>query len=69
MTALSLSPTEQSPTTPAALYSDFFGYRGTKSGEPVSEQQIISLVQINEKKFNHSVSLYDDKHNLNQLFS
>ncbi|XP_049298496.1 trafficking protein particle complex subunit 11 [Anopheles funestus] len=39
----------------SALYSDFFGIRGSvKTGEPVSEQQIICLVQDNEKAYNHS---------------
>uniref|UniRef100_A0A182PS03 Trafficking protein particle complex subunit 11 n=1 Tax=Anopheles epiroticus TaxID=199890 RepID=A0A182PS03_9DIPT len=39
----------------SALYSDFFGIRGSvKTGEPVSEQQIICLVQENEKSYNHS---------------
>ncbi|XP_058056020.1 trafficking protein particle complex subunit 11 [Anopheles bellator] len=38
----------------SALYSDFFGIRGTKTGEPVSEQQIICLVQENERSVNHS---------------
>uniref|UniRef100_A0A182Y7W1 Trafficking protein particle complex subunit 11 n=1 Tax=Anopheles stephensi TaxID=30069 RepID=A0A182Y7W1_ANOST len=39
----------------SALYSDFFGIRGSvKTGEPVSEQQIICLVQENEKAYNHS---------------
>lgn len=41
----------------SALYSDFFGIRGTKTGEPVSEQQIICLVQVNEKVYNHSASI------------
>jgi hypothetical protein len=53
--ALSASPTEGGPATASALYSDFFGIRG-KSGELVTEQQIISLVQDNERLFNHSVS-------------
>ncbi|XP_058120118.1 trafficking protein particle complex subunit 11 isoform X2 [Anopheles coustani] len=39
----------------SALYSDFFGIRGSvKTGEPVSEQQVICLVQENEKSYNHS---------------
>jgi hypothetical protein len=52
-----MSPTE--PLSPSinvtALHSDFFGIRGSKTSEPISEQQIISLVQENEKNFNHSV--------------
>uniref|UniRef100_A0A182K588 Trafficking protein particle complex subunit 11 n=1 Tax=Anopheles christyi TaxID=43041 RepID=A0A182K588_9DIPT len=42
----------------SALYSDFFGMRGSvKTGEPVSEQQIICLVQENEKSYNHSAEI------------
>uniref|UniRef100_A0A182NIX3 Trafficking protein particle complex subunit 11 n=1 Tax=Anopheles dirus TaxID=7168 RepID=A0A182NIX3_9DIPT len=42
----------------SALYSDFFGIRGSvKTGEPVSEQQIICLVQENEKAYNHSAEI------------
>ncbi|XP_055608810.1 trafficking protein particle complex subunit 11 isoform X2 [Uranotaenia lowii] len=41
----------------SALYSDFFGIRGTKTGEPVSEQQIICIVQELEKSFNHSAAI------------
>ncbi|XP_055843157.1 trafficking protein particle complex subunit 11 [Episyrphus balteatus] len=61
--ALSLSPTE--PTTPTtlqnissmALFSEYFGIRTIKTGEPVSEQQVIMLVQENEKNFNHSSAI------------
>ncbi|XP_053673204.1 trafficking protein particle complex subunit 11 [Anopheles nili] len=46
---------EHGPASNSALYSDFFGIRGSaKTGEPVSEQQIICLVQENEKAYNHS---------------
>ncbi|XP_021696133.1 trafficking protein particle complex subunit 11 isoform X2 [Aedes aegypti] len=47
------------PTTNpnSALYSDFFGIRGAKTGEPVSEQQIICLVQEMEKAYNHSAAI------------
>nr|XP_029726510.1 trafficking protein particle complex subunit 11 isoform X1 [Aedes albopictus] len=41
----------------SALYSDYFGIRGTKTGEPVSEQQIICLVQEMEKSYNHSAAI------------
>ncbi|XP_058829687.1 trafficking protein particle complex subunit 11 isoform X2 [Topomyia yanbarensis] len=41
----------------SALYSDFFGIRGTKTGEPVSEQQIICLVQELEKSYSHSATI------------
>ncbi|XP_050098019.1 trafficking protein particle complex subunit 11 [Anopheles aquasalis] len=43
--------------TNSALYSDFFGIRGAKTGEPVSEQQIICLVQENEKAIHHSAEI------------
>lgn len=61
--ALSLSPTEPtSPTTlqnisSMALFSEYFGIRSIKTGEPVSEQQVIMLVQENEKNFNHSSAI------------
>lgn len=61
--ALSLSPTEPtSPTTlqnisSMALFSEYFGIRTIKTGEPVSEQQVILLVQENEKNFNHSSAI------------
>ncbi|XP_050073443.1 trafficking protein particle complex subunit 11 [Anopheles maculipalpis] len=48
-------PAELGSISNSALYSDFFGIRGSvKTGEPVSEQQIICLVQENEKAYNHS---------------
>lgn len=53
-----MSPTEPtSPSLSGILYSDFFGVRGSKASEPALEQQIISLVQDNEKNFNHSVRI------------
>lgn len=53
-----MSPTEPtSPSLSGILYSDFFGVRGSKASEPALEQQIISLVQDNEKNFNHSVKI------------
>lgn len=53
-----MSPTEPiSPSMAGILYTDFFGIRGTKSSEPGHlDQQIISIVQENEKHYNHSVS-------------
>ncbi|XP_055625411.1 trafficking protein particle complex subunit 11 isoform X2 [Toxorhynchites rutilus septentrionalis] len=45
------------PNSNSVLYSDFFGIRGTKTGEPVSEQQIICLVQEMEKSYNHSAAI------------
>lgn len=47
-----VTPTTSSPIS--ILYSEFFGVRGTKTGEPITEQQLISLIQENEKNFNHS---------------
>jgi hypothetical protein len=59
--ALSLSPATELPpqaTQFSELYSDYFGVRNgaRNSSEPVTEQQIISLVQEMEKKFLHSVN-------------
>lgn len=56
-----LSPTD--PNTPTgvqnnnslALYTEFFGMRAVKTGDPVSEQQTNLLIRENEKSFNHSV--------------
>lgn len=54
-----MSPTE--PLSPNMsgnlLYSDFFGVRGAKNSEPITEQQIISLVQENEKTYTHSSAI------------
>uniref|UniRef100_A0A182Q4N5 Trafficking protein particle complex subunit 11 n=1 Tax=Anopheles farauti TaxID=69004 RepID=A0A182Q4N5_9DIPT len=51
-------PADLGTVTNSALYSDFFGIRGSvKTGEPVSEQQIICLVQENEKAYNHSAEI------------
>lgn len=56
--AQTLSQTEPiSPTLNNLLYTDFFGVRGSKNSDPVTEQNIILLLQEYEKKFNHSVSL------------
>lgn len=56
--ALSLSPNEQNSQLYSSVFcSDFFGVRGTKLSEPISEQQIIEIVQQKEKTFNHSVRL------------
>ncbi|XP_037959317.1 trafficking protein particle complex subunit 11-like [Teleopsis dalmanni] len=58
--AILLSPTEpMSPTTlqnnnTMNLYTEFFGIRAVKTGEPASEQQTIMLIRENEKLFNHS---------------
>lgn len=56
-----MSPsTETSPqaTQFSELYTDYFGVRNgaRNSSEPVTEQQIIALVQEMEKKFSYSVS-------------
>ncbi|XP_062553378.1 trafficking protein particle complex subunit 11 isoform X2 [Armigeres subalbatus] len=48
---------QSSTSLNSALYSDYFGIRGTKTGEPVSEQQIICLVQEMEKSYNHSAAI------------
>ncbi|XP_054735288.1 trafficking protein particle complex subunit 11 [Anastrepha obliqua] len=58
--AMLLSPTD--PTGPSALqnnnsvalYTEFFGIRAVKTGDPVSEQQTNMLIRENEKSFNHS---------------
>lgn len=53
-----MSPTEpHPPSVTSLLYSDFFGVRGAKTSEPITEQQIISLIQENEKNFNHSAAI------------
>lgn len=61
-----MSPSaESSPqcTQFSELYTDYFGVRNAarNSSEPVTEQQIISLVQEMEKKFSYSVSETDNK--------
>lgn len=61
ITALSMSPTE--PSIPAfniasVLYTDFFGVRTTKNSEVMSEHQIISIIQANERRINHSVGAF-----------
>jgi hypothetical protein len=55
------SPSEETPTGSgqlSALYSDYFGVRNlaNKNSESGTDQQIISLVQEMEGKFNYSVS-------------
>lgn len=47
------------PLPPNAFYSEFFGVRSTKIGDPITEQQVVAAVQANEKGFNHSVSIYE----------
>lgn len=51
-----LSPSEQNAMTYSSiLYSDFFGIRGgNKTSEPITDQQIIAIVQECEKSVNHS---------------
>uniref|UniRef100_W8ARG0 Trafficking protein particle complex subunit 11 n=1 Tax=Ceratitis capitata TaxID=7213 RepID=W8ARG0_CERCA len=58
--AMLLSPTD--PTTPTGmpnnntmtLYTEYFGIRAVKTGDPISEQQTNTLIRENEKLFNHS---------------
>lgn len=39
------------------LYSDYFGVRGgNKTSEPITDQQIIAIVQECEKNINHSTA-------------
>ncbi|XP_061402767.1 trafficking protein particle complex subunit 11-like [Musca vetustissima] len=40
-----------------SLYTEYFGIRSLKSGEPITEQQINSMIKENEKLFNHSSSI------------
>lgn len=40
------------------FYSEFFGVRNSKMGDAITEQQVIFLVQANEKMFNHSVNVF-----------
>lgn len=59
---LPLTPSDEQPLSSnqfSALYSDYFGVRNiaNKNIESGSDQQIISLVQEMESKFNYSVSL------------
>ncbi|XP_053683190.1 trafficking protein particle complex subunit 11 [Sabethes cyaneus] len=56
-TQLSGAGQTSSTNANSVLYSDFFGIRGTKTGEPVSEQQVICLVQEIEKSHNHSATV------------
>lgn len=53
-----MSPsTETAQGTPfSELYTDYFGVRNG-AREPVTEQQIISIVQEMEKKFNYSTAI------------
>lgn len=39
----------------ASLYTEYFGIRSMKSGEPLTEQQIVLMIRENEKLYNHSV--------------
>lgn len=48
------------PLAPNTFYSEFFGVRSTKIGDPITEQQVVAAVQANEKGFNHSVSTYEN---------
>lgn len=54
----------QSPTTPTApsaaaniMCNEFYGVRGSKTGEPISEQQMVSMIQEAETSFNHSAAI------------
>lgn len=40
-----------------SLYTEYFGIRSLKSGEPLTEQQINLIIRENEKFYNHSVML------------
>ncbi|XP_058981914.1 trafficking protein particle complex subunit 11 [Musca domestica] len=40
-----------------SLYTEYFGIRSLKSGEPLTEQQINTMIRENEKLFNHSSSI------------
>ncbi|XP_013106781.1 trafficking protein particle complex subunit 11 [Stomoxys calcitrans] len=59
------TPTESPPPTNfngqsnniTSLYTEYFGIRSMKSGEPLSEQQINALIRENEKLYNHSSSI------------
>lgn len=69
---MSLSPATELPPQASPfseLYSDYFGVRNgaRNSTEPVTEQQIISLVQEMEKKFSHSVSLFFESEKISGL--
>lgn len=55
----------RTPTTPSApptsmaanvLYSEFFGVRGSRTGEPMSEQQLITCIHEMEGVYNHSAA-------------
>ncbi|XP_014094230.3 trafficking protein particle complex subunit 11 isoform X1 [Bactrocera oleae] len=58
--AMLLSPTDLNAPTgiqnnnSLALYTEFFGIRAVKTGDPISEQQTNLLIRENEKSFNHS---------------
>lgn len=52
------APKMSTVTMANAFYSEFFGVRSTKIGDPITEQQVVQFVQTNEKSFNHSVSLH-----------
>ncbi|XP_073840968.1 trafficking protein particle complex subunit 11 gry [Musca autumnalis] len=47
----------QSSNNVTSLYTEYFGIRSLKSGEPLTEQQINSMIRENEKLFNHSSSI------------
>ncbi|XP_075159390.1 trafficking protein particle complex subunit 11 gry [Haematobia irritans] len=40
-----------------SLFTEYFGIRATKSGEPLTEQQINTMIRENEKLYNHSGSI------------
>lgn len=50
--------TSDAPSSASVLYSEFFGVRSTKIGDPITDQQVVHFVQAQEKSFNHSVRSY-----------
>lgn len=39
-----------------SLFTEYFGIRAVKAGEPQTEQQVNCIIRENEENFNHSVS-------------
>lgn len=44
------------PTASNVLYSEFYGVRGSRTGEPMSEQQLIRCIHDMERTYNHSAA-------------
>lgn len=42
------------PIPATVLYSEFYGVRGSRTGEPMSEQQLIQCIHDMERVYNHS---------------